>query len=465
MLQMVLAFICRHKLLRSPLLAALLFRAALHESKGLKSRNGRYVALLMSRPGLTEDAMSIFGTAQQFECVSAPQGLLKAIASGILKETIDEQNYANLSEEEERSKRVYREFLQRMFGWLLRFYRIDVIISGNFAYFAERELHSAAESLGIPFVVLHKENLKSEARVDYFKDIYRNRRGPFTGRRIVVYNSVEREIQLASGVVSPDRVSVCGMPRLDRSHQWRLAAAGTTLPARPSVIFFTFGAKTGLPGIRRKNQLPGLIRKAHGKFTEPMDPEVERLTWADTLSQTMRAIADFAAGNPHVRVIMKSKRGYTQREFFQDVTGQNIPPNVEWVEEGDPMPLLEKAWVVVSMNSTAVLESLATGKTVLTPAYAEAGTELMRPWLADFGPAIERMQSGEQLVARLTEICSGPPPVVPAELGREATETLDRWAGNSDGKASERVRNVIEAEVMRAPSKIVATGSNAVVNT
>ena len=465
MLQMLLAFICRHKPLRSPLLAALLFRAALREAKGLESGNGRYVALLMSRPGLTEDAMSIFGTAPQFKCIFAPQGLLKAIASGILKETIDEQNYANLAEDEERSKRVYREFLERMFGWLSRICRIDVIISGNFAYFAERELHSAAESLGIPFVVLHKENLKSEARVDYFQDIYRNRRGPFTGRRIVVYNSVEREIQLAAGVVSPDRVSVCGMPRLDRSHQWRRAAAGTPLPARPSVIFFTFGAKTGLPGIRRKNQLPGLILKAHGKYTEPMDPEIERLTWAETLAQTMRAIADFAAGNPHVRVIMKSKRGYAQRDSFKDVTGQTIPSNIEWVEEGDPMPLLEEAWAVVSMNSTAVLESLATGKTVLTPAYAEAGTELMRPWLADFGPAIERMQSGEQLVERLTEICSGPPPVVPAELGRDATETLDRWAGNSDGKASERVRNVIEAEVARAPSEIVANGGSPLVNT
>ncbi len=465
MLQMLLAFICRHKPLRSPFLAALLFRAALHKAKGLDSRNARYVALLMSRPGLTEDAMSIFGKAPQFACIAAPQGLLKAIASGMLKETIDEQNYANLSEEEERSKRVYLEFLERMFGWLSRFCRIDVIISGNFAYFAERELHAAAESVGIPFVVLHKENLKSHARVDYFQDIYRNRRGPFTGRRIVVYNAIEREIQIASGVVSPDRVSVCGMPRLDRSHEWRRAAAGTPLPAHPSVIFFTFGAKTGLPGIRRKNQLPGLILKAHGKYTEPMDPEIERLTWADTLAQTMRAIADFAAGNLHVRVIMKSKRGYAQRVSFKSVAGQSIPPNIEWVEEGDPMPLLEKAWAVVSMNSTAVLESLATGKTVLTPAYAEAGTELMRPWLADFGPAVERMQSRQQLVQRLTEICSGSAPVVPTALSRDAAETLERWAGNSDGKASERVRNVIEAEVARAPSEIVAGGNTHAIRT
>jgi hypothetical protein len=454
MLQMVLAFICRHRLVRSPLLAALLFRAALHKAKVQGSSKARYVALLMSRPGLTEDAISIFGNAQQFTCIAAPQGLLKAIASGMLTETIDEQNYADLSEEEERSKRVYREFLQKMFGWLARFYRIDVIISGNFAYYAERELHAAAESLGIPFVVLHKENLKSEARVEYFQDIYRNRRGPFTGRHIIVYNSIERDIQVASGVVSADRVSVCGMPRLDRSHYWRRAAAGTPLPSQPSVIFFTFGAKTGLPGIRRKNHLPGLVLQSHGEYTEPMDPEIERLTWADTLAQTMRAIAEFAEANPHVRVIMKSKRGYAQRKAFNDVSGQRMPVNIEWVEEGDPMPLLEKTWAVVSMNSTAVLESLATGKAVLTPAYAEAGTELMRPWLADFGSAVERMQSSKQLVERLTEICSGPPPFVPSKLGREAIETLDRWAGNSDGMASERARKVIEAEVVRARARL-----------
>jgi hypothetical protein len=447
MRQMLLAFICRHRLLRSPLLAALLFRLSLRPVRRLSPPNAKYRVLLMLRPGLTEDALSIFEDAPQFAALGAPQGLLKAVAANILADTIDEQNYVNLSPAEEESKRVYRAFLQRMLAWLLRLCRIDAIISGNFAYFAERELHAAAEALGLPFIVLHKENLKSEGRIPYFQDIYRNRRGAFTGRRIAVYNAVERQIQIAAGVVSPDRVSVCGMPRLDRAHAWRRVMAGRSLPARPTVLFFTFGVKTGLPGIRRKNELPGLVLKPHGKFTEPMDPAIDRLSWSETLALTMRALAAFATAHPQVRVVMKSKRGYAQQDFFRSAVGEAMPQNIEWVEEGDPLPLLKDAWAVLSMNSTAVLESLATGKIVLTPGFGEAGTEEMRPWLTDFGDAVESMQTPEQLVARLTQICTGPVPAVPAELAPAAVATLEHWSGNTDGKASERAREMIQAEL------------------
>ncbi len=57
------------------------------------------------------------------------------------------------------------------------------------------------------------------------------------------------------------------------------------------------------------------------------------------------------------------------------------------------------------------------GKTVLCPHYAEAADPSMRPWIADFGSAVEYAQSPAQLVARLSEIASGPVPLVSAELG------------------------------------------------
>jgi hypothetical protein len=71
----------------------------------------------------------------------------------------------------------------------------------------------------------------------------------------------------------------------------------------------------------------------------------------------------------------------------------------------------------------------------------------MRLGIADFGSTVEYAQSPAQLVARLSEIASGPVPLVSAELGPEAVEALERWAGNPDGKASDRVRAFIKSEV------------------
>jgi hypothetical protein len=435
--QAALAFSCRHSFLRSPLLVALLFRASLRRVRP-KSGNERYVALVLSRPGLREDALAVLAGMPEFSVLTTRSATMKAIAAGFLPRTIDDNNYAGLSSQEEQAKLRYRAFLQDMMRQLLRLVRIDVVVSGNFAYFADRELHSAAEALGLPFIVLHKENLKSPGRVSYFGDLYRRRRGPFGGRRIVVYNAIERDVQTTAGIAPADRVTICGMPRLDRSHSWRRGAAGNGLPHEPMVLFFTFGVKTGLPALRRKG--------AEGDYVESL-PEFDDLNWERTAGQTIEAIARFAQANPGVRVVVKSKLSSGQVEIFRTAAGGRIPSNLHLIRGGDPLVLLQDAWVVVGMNSTALLEAVAMGKTVLCPGYGEAADPAMRPWIADLGSSVEHVPSPEQLIARLSEIASGPTPVVPAELGRPATEILEKWAGNSDGKASERVRSVIRQEV------------------
>lgn len=436
-----LAFVCRRSYLRSPRIVALLLWASVQQVSrsrpDARSRNLR--ALILPRPGLTEDAQAALSTARNIDLLTAPNGIMKAISLGFLPNTIDDNNYANLSAEEEAAKRAYRAFLRKTLRHLLTLSRIDVILSGNFAYFAERELHGAAEELGVPFVILHKENLKSAARLSYYEDHYRLRRGPFSGRRIIVYNSSERDVQIAAGVASPDRISVCGMPRLDRAHAWRRSEAQKPLPHKPLVLFFTFGAKTGLPVLRRKF--------GDGETVESL-PAFDNLHWQETTRLTMEAVLRFARENQHVTVIVKSKRGAGHLTSFREIAGGELPANMRFVEGGDPLELLKDAWVVIGMNSTALLEALAMGKIVLSPGFAEAADPAMSPWIADFGQAVERAKTPDELVTRLSEITNGPPPFVSAELAPHAIDCLERWAGNADGKASERVSAIIEHEAL-----------------
>ncbi|ARQ00714.1 hypothetical protein [Pseudorhodoplanes sinuspersici] len=372
---------------------------------------------------------------------------MKAISIGFLPSTIDDNNYANLSTEEEAAKRIYREFLRKTLRHLLMLSRIDVIISGNFAYFAERELHGASEEIDVPFIILHKENLKSAARLSYYEDHYRRRRGPFSGRRIIVYNSFEREVQIAAGIASADRISICGMPRLDRAHAWRRSEARKPLPHKPLVLFFTFGAKTGLPVLRRKF--------GNGEMTEAL-PAFDKLSWQKTAQLTIEAMLRFARENQHVTVILKSKRAAGHLTSFHQIAEGEVPANIRFVEGGDPLELLKEAWVVVGMNSTALLEALAMGKIVLSPGFAEAADPAMSPWIADFGRAVELARTPDALVTRLSDITNGPPPFVLPELDPHSIDCLDRWAGNADGKASERVSAIIQQEVSASEARNTA---------
>src|SRR5688572_26737775 len=109
LIQAALAFICRRGFLRSPLLVALLFCASLRRV-GRRSGRARYVALILPRPGLNEDALAVLQAMPEFSLLRTHAGIMKAIAVGFLPKTIDDNNYGGLSPEEEEAKRRYRAF-------------------------------------------------------------------------------------------------------------------------------------------------------------------------------------------------------------------------------------------------------------------------------------------------------------------------------------------------------------------
>lgn len=435
----LLAFSCRHRALRSPAWLARLYALLLDRSGG-REDPARAQILVLSKPGVSEDAETVFGPSGDFALLKAPPGVMKAFALAFLPAELDDNNYVHHAPEIVQSKAEYRAFLRDLLRELTRFRRIDAIVSGNFAYFAEREMQAAAEEIGIPFMVLHKENLKSPGRRDYFEDLYRRRRGRFQGRRIIVYNEFEREVQIAAGIAEPQRITVCGMPRLDRAHAWRRHMIGRSLTTQPTVLFFAFGEKAGLPVLRRKFRRNEIER---------LSEELEQLSWRQTLKDTVSALVTFARENPGVRVLVKTKAGDRHadpaRSLFEAAGGSDVT-NLVVMEGGDPLSLLEQAWVVVGMNTTAILEGLAMNKPVLTPDFGEAALPEMRAWNTDFGAAVEKMASPGALRTRMADLCAGAPPRI-AELSPVAVELLQRWAGNSDGRAGERVRASIATEL------------------
>src|SRR4051794_5091317 len=173
-----------------PWLAALLILPAIETIKPAKATKPRSIVIL-PKEGFTEDIVTAFSSADAVKLVGLPRIVVKALASPFLPYFIDDNNYASCGAEYGAAKLRYRRFVAAVLKALRRLMRIDAMISGNFAYASERELASAMEQMGMPFIALHKENLKTPGRVEFFERIYKERRGPFTGRKILVYNQIE----------------------------------------------------------------------------------------------------------------------------------------------------------------------------------------------------------------------------------------------------------------------------------
>lgn len=436
---------------RQPRLAARLLHATSNQIPGLDrgTRNAscryRVLALSANKAGFLQDIEESFSQADDFDVIQWPTPALPFFASEILSPALNNNHYLTADPAIETSKQEYREFLLQTWRHFLRIEPVHAVLSANFHYFPQREFAAALEMAGTPFMVLHKENLKSPGRAEFWRYMYR-RRGTFSGRQILAYNEIERELQISTGVTGPQGVIVTGMPRMDRLHRWRRASIGKANGSpRHQVLFFAFDRKDKLPAGQHR-QAAGTA----GNVPEVMDRWGE-LSWKHLCEKTHRAIVDLAHKRPDLRVIVKVKGVERQRtEVIEmlEASGDQLPQNLEIVISGDPFQLLIESDAVIGFNTTGLLEALAAGKPVIVPHFDEALDPRTRDFAIDLGEAVEYARSPEEVVELVC--CSlDAKHAVPAELSPGAARALRQWTGNDDGAAGHRVlqavRDAIEA--------------------
>lgn len=409
----------------------------------------RALILNPGKDGVLQDVETCFDGAQPFELIGWPNYALDQIAAAILAPGLSHNRYVTDDPNVDASKQNYRRFLRNVWKHYSARLPVNVVMSVNFGYYLQREFAAALEESGTPFIVLHKENFNgiTPRRADFWRVVYQKGRGKFTGRKILVYNEIERTLQISSGIVEPENVVVTGMPRLDRIHQWRREHAGQDIKRR-QVLFFGFSRKEKVPVIVGKKR--HTLQWAPGTATVLDDIEElwSELSWDQLSAGTCEAIATFARQRPDVQVIVKTKAQSIQMTDTMALltAGGELPPNVRMISGGDPFQLLTESSVVVGFNTTGLVEAVAAGTPVVVPWFAEACEEAMSDIIVDLGDAVDYAHSPQEMVKLISaHIERGVK--VPAELSAQCSEMLRRLVGNDDGAASRRVLEAVNREI------------------
>ncbi len=404
--------------------------------KKRRDGDGAWNVILFPKDGFTEDALASLGPDHRFNLFLLDRDVPKAVVKAFLPKEIDDNNYRSMDPLIAEGKRRCRAFWVRVWKRLQKKIRIDMALTGNFAYFAEQELAAAASSLGTVFAAIHKECLKSPGLAGFYEDLYRNRRTPFKGKAICVYNEIEKEIQLNAGIISPDSVVLTGMPRLDRMHLWRKNGGGRPEGTPGKILFLSFGAKTGLPFISRK---------IDGGY-ETLPGALEKLSF-DRLSKSCHeAMIRLAQNSPDIQVIIKAKNSKQSLQALKETLpkGSEMPRNIKVVAGGDVFDYIRESSVVCGFNTTAILEVIAAGKPVVIPWFTDDIGEKLRPFAVDYGLGVDYAETADDLTDRLLDYATrsqdGPEGTA---LTSDQQETLNMWAGNPDGRAGERVRHAL----------------------
>jgi hypothetical protein len=399
---------------------------------GKPGARGAFRMLVLNKAVFIEDVMAIAGRIEQAELLLLGRTHLHFIAKGFFKKEVNDNNYHDLTTPEQITG--YRDFLQSMWRVLNAKLQVKCALSGNFSYFEERELAYVLEAGGIPFVVVHKECLKTPGRVDEYEHLYRTNKGPFWGSRILVYNEMEKDLIVRTGVTQAEKVKVVGMPRLDWMHQSRLA--GKAAAARKTVVLVSFH--------KDLNSLPSADSdsdEGDEAAIKATPPNLENV-WDGVHA----AMFELAQSHPEVDVVIKTKGNSRDYQWFAELMQSHgfddDIANLKIIHGGELRDHVLNATVICGLHSTGLLEALAADKRVVIPIFDESADAGNQRHFIDFGEAVIYAKSKQEFLARIVDALQGATPDRPFP---EATRSLlDHWLGNSDGAASERAAGEIK---------------------
>jgi hypothetical protein len=423
------------------LTAFVIARLMIPLQKARPGQSGTRTIVVLVKAGLTEDIIASIGDEPAFGVIAMDRTITKAVAAAYIPNIRDDNSYLSNVEADAPAKTALRRFWQAVLRRLVKFHRIDGIITGNFSYHAEQELAGAATELGVPFVALQKECRKTPRLADFYEDVYRTRKGAFRGSNVLSYNQIEADIQTAAGVTPAGIIEITGMPRMDAVHQRRRLVAGNwsdrTTGRRPTILFFSVFEKYGLPFIRRF---------VDGKrYDEPMPAELESLNWSSLISTLHHSMIDLARAHPEVDVVIKTKGDPVAAETLRQMFGEvlQLPANMRLVSGGDPLDLIFACDVVCGFNTTALVEAIAADVPVVVPHFAEAVAPGMAGYVMDLGNAVIRASSREYMIESLVDLARRGIGKPVRDLRPEQTQALVHWVGNADGEAGTRVRDAL----------------------
>jgi hypothetical protein len=411
---------------------ALPIACLLHSSiRRLAGTTARYHILIIEKAIFNEDALEVLGAAPEIQVFGLRRVFLKVMALGVLpRHVCDDATYVSEDPAAADAKIRYLKLCRGVWRYLSVIRRYDLVLTGNWCYWAEREFATALEECATPFVVLHKEGIKPPARSLMLRELFKKTRGQFTGRRVLVYHESERDHQIDGCIAKPEQITIVGMPRLDRLHAWRKRAAMGYVKARsekPLALFLAFIPNNFLPSY------------------SGIDCD---MAWTQLCTGTYRAAIILAQSHPEIDVIIRP-RGYEHIEVEYLLKQQGVlPSNLRIVVEGDITPLIEASWLICGHNTTVLLEGLAAGKPVIVPHFGEALDDRYKGYIVDLGEAVEHADSVSDLVTRLEAHCSSER-AVQEPLSPAVLVELAKWTGNPDGAASSRALDALRLELSR----------------
>jgi len=315
----------------------------------------------------------------------------------------------------------FRSFLKIFLEALYKKLSINGVIGAGVWYIQDYDWGWMSKEIGVPYIVLHRENL---ATVSKQREYYLNRLerlNKFRGNQIIAHNLVMKELLIQSGYVSSDKVSAMGCLRMDK-FIGQVKNSKKHLKARRKVLLFSFHYGVGLQNVRD----PGFVNRDLGLV--------------NLFEHVHVSFAKLAMKRKNVDFVIKPKWGGPWIDEISYVLSKNSIEisgidNLQVLVDIDVHDLIMEADVVCGYGSTTLLEAAIAGKPVIVPYF----DEVLKPEYSDnisfkeclhiFDVANSVEDFGEFIIHRLAY------PEITEECMEERCAVFNKYISSMDGNA------------------------------
>ncbi len=347
---------------------------------------------------------------------------------------LKDYSYKINTEKLEKLSLKYYQKIDYYLGFINKFYNFKSIISFNPFYKAERIIQKISTKYKIKFIVLHKESVNSKYDNKVLKYLYINKIDKFEGDTIATYSNLEKNLLINSNFVKKKNILTVGSPRCDLSYRYR-----KIIPEDNIITYFMLETQRGVPGYF----LGGLSSSEKKILCESLKINFDDLNinWKDLNRDTIKFCIEYAKKNNNIKIIFKGKQSTHTRSDLP----KNLPQNCIFIKDGAGHELLKKSKIIIGFNSTIILEAILANRNILIPYFNFKKLNKKKDFIIDFNNKNYWVKTKKDFFQKLDKFIKNKYKY--KKLSKPEKKVLERYIGNSDGKAYNRLIKFINSSV------------------
>lgn len=322
------------------------------------------ISILALTPFRFRGDLELLSETGQFEVYTIP-GTIQNIIIGIINNKILNRNLFFVeyitNAENQRHREAFITSLANFLKPLVKFLKIKIVISAGIHYKQDLDFGEALRKIGVRFVVLHRENMKSNLhqKQHLFETMKEINFAQYD--QVCVHNEICKEIISHSGLLDKDCIHALGCMRMDKYIRSLENNIYNNMLHKPRKRFtlFSFVHTVGIMGY-------------HQRFENKLKPGYKNL-----FNLVHKSVIRMALANPEIEFVVKVKGGGIWLSKIES-TWDEVSSlwrkcrNLKLIEAYDTHKLILSSDVISGFGSTALLESAIANKPVVFPYFEEA---------------------------------------------------------------------------------------------